>query len=208
VPDLPRPPSTLRLTRPYGTEDDFIAHDAPYFGRASVTLANAAARPFGELIRFEIMLTSGATVLRGEGTVVAHHPPGGPRPAGLEVRFARIDARSKGVLDRVRAFRAAGPRGLMSLAPAALIPSLAPPSAASMVPASSPSLAPLPSWSATPGPAAPLERASERSGVHATREVRPIVAPKNREEILERMRERAQRLQNQGALLFYKRETG
>jgi hypothetical protein len=91
----------IRITRPYRSEGEFIDGDLAWLGRSSVILPNGPIRPEGELVRFEIMLDGGMPVLRGEGHVVAHHTPSGTRPPGLEVRFTRIDARSKLLLDRV-----------------------------------------------------------------------------------------------------------
>src|SRR4029077_21016994 len=107
-------------------------------------------------------------VLRGEGNVVAHHVPGGPRPPGLEVRFTRVDSKSKLILDRVRDRRTASP-------PAALG---GPPGPAFTAEASI--AAPEPS----PGPKVPTDIASERSGVHLKATSTRIAAPPNRDEIL------------------------
>lgn len=98
---MSRPP-LIRIMRPYGSEEDLINGDLAWLGRTTVILPNGPARPEGELVRFEIVLANGVPVFRGEGQAVAHHPPSGSRPPGLEVRFTRIDARSKLLLDRVR----------------------------------------------------------------------------------------------------------
>ena len=114
----------IRITRPYGSETEFLEGDFGWLGRTTVILPNGPARAAGELVRFEIVLTSGAPILRGEGHVVAHHSPGGPRAPGLEVRFTRVDAKSKLLIDRVRERRnAMSQPGSMSLLPS---PSLLP----------------------------------------------------------------------------------
>jgi hypothetical protein len=95
----------IRIMRPYSSEEEFINGDFAWIGRTTVILPNGPARPEGELVRFEIVLANGAPVFRGEGHAVAYHTPSGTRPPGLEVRFRRIDARSKVLLDRVRAKR-------------------------------------------------------------------------------------------------------
>src|SRR5262245_50952525 len=121
VPEAPRIPF-IRITRPYGSENEFIEGDFGWVGRTTLILPGGPARAAGELVRFEVVLTTGAPVLRGEGHVVAHHMPGGPRPAGLEVRYTRVDARSKIILDRVRARRTgvsqAGPMSVAGQTPA------------------------------------------------------------------------------------------
>jgi hypothetical protein len=132
VPEKPRPPPTVRITRPWGSEKEFIDGDLAYLGRTAILLPDAPAREPGELIRFEIVLSTGTPIFRGEGHVVAHYPPGGAKPAGLEVRFTRIDARSKLILDRVRERRTALVRS-GSMPPPALV-SQAPPSGLSLGP--------------------------------------------------------------------------
>jgi hypothetical protein len=203
VPENPRPPPTIRITRPWASEKEFIDADLAYLGRTAILLPNAPAREPGELIRFEIVLSTGAAVFRGEGHVVAHHPPGGPKPASLEVRFTRIDARSKLVLDRVRERRTALVRS-GSMPPPALV-SQAPPGGLSMGP---PPLimsqAPPPgsdtgSFRVIPGRSAETESAVRRAKARG-----PIPAPPNREEILGRLRERAQRLAASGGWSFKK----
>jgi hypothetical protein len=176
VPEAQRIPF-IRITRPYGSENEFIDGDFGWVGRTTLVLPGGPARAAGELVRFEVVLTTGAAVLRGEGHVVAHHKPGGSRPAGLEVRYTRVDARSKIMLDRVRERRtAASPNGPASMPGA---------SAASPVAASH----------ELPVLKAPAEPASERSGVHLTKAAaRRVAPPANRDEILERLRARAKEL--------------
>ena len=200
VPENPRPPPTLRITRPWASEKEFIEADLAYLGRTAILLPGAAAREPGELIRFEIVLASGAPVFRGEGHVVAHHAPGGAKPAGLEVRFTRIDARSKLILDRVRERRTALVRS-GSIPPPALV-SQAPPAGASSQP---PPPAIMSNAPPRRGDSLTINMSSLRStGVQAAiaraKARGPIPPPPNREEILERLRERAKRLTASSAL--------
>jgi hypothetical protein len=198
VPENPRPPPTLRITRPWASEKEFIEADLAYLGRTAILLPNAGAREPGELIRFEIVLASGTPVFRGEGHVVCHHAPGGSKPAGLEVRFTRIDARSKLVLDRVRERRTALVRS-GSIPPPALVSQAPPPGTSQPPPPVIMSNAPpmradsltirMSSMRST-GVEAALARAKARG---------PMPPPPNREEILGRLRERAKRLTASGA---------
>jgi hypothetical protein len=190
VPEPPRIP-IIRITRPYGSENEFVDGDFGWVGRTTLVLPGGPARAAGELVRFEVVLTTGAPVLRGEGHVVAHHVPGGSRPAGLEVRYTRVDARSKIVLDRVRERRNAGsPNGPMSMS-------------GSVSTASMPS--PVPQPEALPVLKAPADTPSERSGVHLTKAAsRRVTPPANRDEILERLRSRAKELAAAG-VAFKKR---
>jgi hypothetical protein len=175
-----------------------------YLGRTAILLADAPAREPGELIRFEIVLSTGTPVFRGEGHVVAHHAPGGAKPPGLEVRFTRIDARSKLILDRVRERRTAlvrsgsmpppahvsqaPPPGSFSLGPPPLIMSFAPPSR--LEPGS---------------PRIMTARSAEtEAAILRAKERGPIPPPPNREEMLARLRERAKRLTASSGWIFKK----
>jgi len=191
VPEAPRIPF-IRITRPYGSEAEFIDGDYGWVGRTTLVLPGGPARAAGELVRFEVVLTNGAPVLRGEGHVVAHHVPGGARPAGLEVRYTRVDSRSKILLDRVRERRAVMSQG----GP----PSLSTPAVS--VPAA-PSLDPTPNGLPVLKP--PTDTPSERSGVHLKAAASRIAPPANRDEILERLRARAKVLAAAGGLSYKKR---
>jgi hypothetical protein len=105
-------PIGMRITRPYVSEDEFLLGDGLAIGRLGMILIGAPPRPPGITVRFEIVLSDGNPVFRGEGRVVAHrvHPNG---RKGLEVRFTRLDSHSKAVVDRVLELRRSG-----SLAPA------------------------------------------------------------------------------------------
>jgi hypothetical protein len=196
VPENPRPPPTIRITRPWGSEKEFIEGDLAYLGRTAILLPGAPAREPGELIRFEIVIASGAPVFRGEGHVVAHHPPGGAKPPGLEVRFTRIDARSKLILDRVRERRTAlvrsgsvPPPALVSLVPGSLSQAPPPVIVSHGPPLRTDSLTIRMSSMRSTATELAIQRAKARG---------PIPPPPNREEILERLRERAKRLSASG----------
>jgi hypothetical protein len=194
VPENPRPPPTLRITRPWASEKEFIDGDLACLGRTAIVLPNAPAREPGELIRFEIVLSTGTAVFRGEGHVVAHHAPGGAKPAGLEVRFTRIDARSKLVLDRVRERRTALVRS-GSMPPPAFVSQAPPPGTLSMGP---PPLimsqAPAPRFGGGSPRITTARSAETEASILRAKGRGPVPPPPNREEILARLRERAKRL--------------
>jgi hypothetical protein len=203
VPEKPRPPPTIRITRPWASEKEFIEGDLAYLGRTGVLLPNAPAREPGELIRFEIVLSTGAPVFRGEGHVVLYHAPGGAKPPGLEVRFTRIDARSKLVLDRVRERRTALVRS-GSMPPPALV-SQAPPGSMSLGP---PPLimsqAPPPGGDTGSFRIIAVRSPETESAILRAKARGPIPPPPNREEMLERLRERAKRITASGGWYFKK----
>ncbi|HEY3593335.1 MAG TPA: hypothetical protein VGL13_05660 [Polyangiaceae bacterium] len=220
MPQPNRPPAAIRLVRPYASEKEFVEGDFAYLGRATLFLPSVASKPAGEVVRFEFVLSTGAPVFRGEAQTVAHHVATASRPEGLEVRITRMDAKSKAILDHVKERRAAGQRtSPKSLMPTKGAESIAPSKAASIAPSKAQSIAPAKSLSITPAKGAvevtdvaavagppgkdpdPVsERASETSGIHLRPVRMKIAPPPNREEILERLRERARQLAAKGAL--------
>jgi hypothetical protein len=194
-------PITIRITRPYGSENEFIDGDFAWIGRSTIVLPNSPARKTGEVIRFEVVLSTGSPVFRGEGSVVAHYPPGGAKPPGLEVRFTRIDARSKLILDKVRDRRAALSRSGENPAPAPA-PALAP--AVADAPAPAPALADAPAPALPADIQPPTRAASERRVVQRSTK---IVAPANRDEILDRLRARAKHLAENGGFKLKQRSS-
>jgi hypothetical protein len=189
------PPPTLRISRPYGSEAEFVEGDFAWIGRTAIVLPEAAPRPAGELVRFEIMLSTGAPVFRGEGHVVGHHAAESGRPAGLEVRFTRIDARSKLIVDKARERRA-------TLARQNVPP---PPAAAAVAPEPTAEAAPAPTEDEPLVLKLPIEPPSARASPPHQAGPRKIAPPPNRDNILERLRARAKQLAAAGGFSFKKR---
>jgi hypothetical protein len=102
-----RPPVAIRIVRPYESEDELLEHELETVGKTSVVLIGAHPRPTGVILRFEVTLASGTTVLRGEGRVLAHKENAFRGQPGLTLRFTRLDPRSKSVVDRATAMREA-----------------------------------------------------------------------------------------------------
>lgn len=220
----------IRITRPYTTEDEFLEQELETLSRTSVTLLGAQPRPQGVVLRFELVLSSGHVLMRGEGRVVAFRPNAHQGLGGLSLRFTRLDSRSKSLVDKATALRE---RRRPSGAPAAQEASPGPPpaSVASLgsAEASEPALSPvpprgvatLPGVPAPPPPAvsfvapappvsvpapelspfdlesthaeAPASKRSERPSA-APLAPAPAPAPGGRDELLERLRKRADSL--------------
>jgi hypothetical protein len=107
VADNARPPVAVRIVRPYPTEEAFLENELETVGKTSVILIGAHSRPTGVILRFEVTLASGATVLRGEGRVLAHKENAFRGQPGLALRFTRLDPKSKALVDRAAAIREA-----------------------------------------------------------------------------------------------------
>ncbi|CAN5235646.1 hypothetical protein BH09MYX1_BH09MYX1_61350 [soil metagenome] len=100
-----KPPVAIRITRPYASEDDFLANELDTLSRSGVTLLGAQARPEGVVLRFEIALSTGAPLLRGEGRVVGYKTSAMHGEPGLVLRSTRLDSKSKALIDRAAALR-------------------------------------------------------------------------------------------------------
>jgi len=133
----PAAPLAIRITRPYATEDEFLEHELDTLTRASITLVGAQPRAEGVVLRFELVLTSGLVLVRGEGRVTGFKPNVHQGSGGLSLRFTRPHTRSKALIDKAAALRE---KRRPSLQP----PSLAPPPTRDVLPVLSmaPSLPP------------------------------------------------------------------
>lgn len=142
--DNARPPVAIRIVRPYETEEAFLESELETVGKTSIILIGAHARPTGVILRFEVTLASGATVLRGEGRVLAHKESAFRGQAGLALRFTRLDPKSKALVDRAAAIREARLSGEA--------PSMHPPPSSSSAAAPLSSSAPEPASASAPTP--------------------------------------------------------
>jgi hypothetical protein len=91
--------------RPYATLAEFLAEERDTLSRTAVTLIGAPSRPRGVIIRFEVTLNDGAPILRGEGRVLGYQAADDRGPSALTLRFTRLDAKSKAVVDEAAALR-------------------------------------------------------------------------------------------------------
>jgi molecular chaperone DnaK len=153
-----KPPVAIRITRPFQTEEEFLAKEKDTISRTGVTLVGAQARPEGAVLRFEIMLASGTPLLRGEGRVVGFKEAVLGDEPGLSLRFTRLDSKSKALVDRIAAMRSAK-RSIPPPLPAAARKSAMPPAPPSSdggsvpeVPVSAPDVV---AAAAAPAPAPP-----------------------------------------------------
>jgi hypothetical protein len=107
VVDDARVPVAIRITRPYSSADEFLQRELESLTRTTLSLPGAQPRPQGVVLRFEVTLAGGEPLLRGEGRVVAFRPLTPGQDSGLTLRFTRLDARSKALVDRAVAMREA-----------------------------------------------------------------------------------------------------
>lgn len=110
-PGRSQPPVAVRVVRPYESEEALLAAESGAFTRTGVVLVGGPSRPSGVVIRFEIALRDGSSVMRGEGRVVGFRAPTAAEEAALLLRFTRLDVKSKNFLDRAVAQREAEKSG-------------------------------------------------------------------------------------------------
>lgn len=201
--DDPRQPVAIRVTRPYQSEDEFLEKEIETLTRTSVVLLGAQSRPQGVILRFEVTLLDGVPVIRGEGRVVAFKPRALGDLPGLTLRFTRLDAKSKALIDRAAGIRDARARAMLQAAmgesdapppPSLRPPSMPPPSI--QPPAAIPPASIRPSASARPPSVAPPphgEKTQARASVPPPA-VRTAGAPTNRDALLDRLRDRGKSL--------------
>ncbi len=93
-------PVAVRAVRPFADADEFLAHEANTVARTGVLLVGAPSRPQGVILRFELTLTSGDVLLRGEGRVVGYRENVIAGEPGLLLKFTKLDSASKDLVDR------------------------------------------------------------------------------------------------------------
>ena len=91
--------------RPYESEDEFLAREMDTLTRSSIVLLGASTRPQGVVLRFEVVLTNGEPLVRGEGRVTAYREGVFEDLPGLTLRFTRLDSKSKALIDRATSMR-------------------------------------------------------------------------------------------------------
>ena len=95
---------SLNVRYKSATVDEFIENHAHDVSRGGIYIKTANPFPPGTLLKFEIRLASDQAVIAGVGRVVWKRDAGtsnGERPAGMGVKFIKIDEPSKTVIDRL-----------------------------------------------------------------------------------------------------------
>jgi uncharacterized protein (TIGR02266 family) len=95
---------SLNVRYKSATVDEFIENHAHDVSRGGIYIKTANPFPPGTLLKFEIRLASDQAVIAGVGRVVWKRDASqgtGERPAGMGVKFIKIDEPSKGVIDRL-----------------------------------------------------------------------------------------------------------
>ena len=95
---------SLNVRYKSATVDEFIENHAHDVSRGGIFIKTANPFPPGTLLKFEIRLASDQAVIAGVGRIVWKRDAGassGDRPAGMGVKFIKLDEPSKVVIDRL-----------------------------------------------------------------------------------------------------------
>ncbi len=169
-------PIVVHVVRPYASELEYLAAEAWSIDARAMLLIDAPELPADTAVLFDVALVDGQKPIRAEGRVVGMVPPKGGRPGGLKVRFKRFGAATKAFIERaVKAREQAPSPPTVSSPEAALPPEPSRPSAPELEQPSMPQVA------------ISTSHAQEPSGVRPRVPSR-VVAPENREELLQRLR--------------------
>jgi molecular chaperone DnaK len=121
-------PLALRIRLPFATEEEFIERYGQNVARGGIFIATRAVKSLGTALAFELVLQNGERLMRGEGAVQQVQEDEAPGKSGMLVRFIRLDARSKALIDKVLAFREGlGDAQIPASPPSAPLPPEAPP---------------------------------------------------------------------------------
>jgi hypothetical protein len=187
-------PVVLQVVRPYATEEEFLEAEAWTIEGRAMLLLEQDPLDLDTPVVFDVYLESGVRLIRAEARVGGHMPGTSEHAPALRVRFRRYGSQTKAFIERAVRVREE------QLARVALEPSSLPPRPRSNHP-KPPSRPPehldasVPNIPASPAPAdlVPPREMAEPSGVYR-RAMAPVPPPPNREELLQRLRERARSL--------------
>lgn len=100
--------SALRLKLKYSDVETFVDKFATNISKGGIFIATRQPKPAGTSLRFELLLENGQKLIRGEGVVswVKDFDPKQPaKPHGMGVKFTKLDADSRVLVDRMLAVK-------------------------------------------------------------------------------------------------------
>jgi hypothetical protein len=196
-------PVIVRIVRPYRTIEEYLDAESSTIDRRGMLLVDAEAMPPETLVRFIVTLESGEALIKAEGRVKEHIAPQGSAFGGLKVRFKRFGGVTKQFIDRAVQHRVASRR---PPPPEADVESSRQPTQVTESEISTPDAG------APPPPPANREddladaggEESELSGIRH-RPNGEIEPPPNRDELLDKLRERARKMTDAKLASFTRR---
>jgi hypothetical protein len=170
----------LRLVRPYQSVEEYLEAEACWIEPKRMLLIDARPLPNDTVVRFAVSIRVGEPLIRAEARVIGYQRPSASFPGGVLVRFRRFGESTKAFIDRAQQVRAQQ----KSSADAPGEPESSTPEPSVVAPSM-----PVPAADAVDRPSA-----SAPGHGQPRRAVRPVDAPANRDELLERLRQRAKTL--------------
>ena len=98
--------AALRIRLKYADVETFLTKYSSHVTRTQLFLTTRTPKPVGTLVRFELLLSDGTKLLKGEGTVVGISAEGARTP-GMTLKFGKLDADSRKLVNRIVAHRRA-----------------------------------------------------------------------------------------------------
>ena len=95
------PPPILKIVRPFASAEEFIEAEGWTVTPKGMLLVGQRKRKVDSLVRFELALDNGERLMRAEAKVIEYSKTREDRPGGLKVRFKRFDGKTKAFIDRV-----------------------------------------------------------------------------------------------------------
>lgn len=111
------------------TLGEFIEHHSYDVSKGGMFIKTPSPFPPGTLLKFEVKIADEQRVMQGVGRVVWKRDQDGPSeddPAGMGIKFIKIDDASRGVIDRLLGERAGGGEGAFERSPDAKGPQMFP----------------------------------------------------------------------------------
>jgi uncharacterized protein (TIGR02266 family) len=171
-----RAPASLKVKYKSATVDEFIEQFGADVSRGGIFIKTKKPLDTGALLKFEFQLQGGAPVIHGVGRVAWRRSEDKARadlPAGMGIKFIKLDEQSRAVIDRIE-----GRHGASSRFDQTDFAELAPP-LSSLPPSPAPSGAPPPSPPAPKrsGFSQPSRRASSPLGANEPPNDNPTFRP-------------------------------
>lgn len=112
-----RAPAALKVKYKSANVDEFIEQAGVNISRGGIFVKTSKPMPLGVPLRLELQLSSGAPVIRGVGKVAWRREPGqsGDQPAGMGIKFIKLDPGARAVVERAVHERGGGPSRFDSL---------------------------------------------------------------------------------------------
>jgi uncharacterized protein (TIGR02266 family) len=99
-----RAPVSLKARFKSATVDEFIEHYCKDVSRGGIFIKSSQPMPVGTLLKFQFQLKDESQLIKGVGRVVwtrNEDRAGADRPAGMGIKFIKMDNESRVMVDRI-----------------------------------------------------------------------------------------------------------